>query len=47
MQIKYKEDEMNVTSKLLGSFNMYNILAAAGVCIQLGFEFKHIYKKIE
>lgn len=41
------QKQFKITSPLCGYFNVYNILAAIGVCLEMGIEVKHIQSGIK
>lgn len=45
--IAYNEESYTIKSKLIGRFNMMNILGAVGVCLKLGMELGEIVDKVE
>ncbi len=45
--ITYENKRYDVESKLLGRFNMMNILGALGICIQLGMDLGEVVERIE
>ena len=45
--IAYNGENYTIKSKLIGRFNMMNILGAVGVCLQLGMELREIVDKVE
>lgn len=45
--IDYNGESYEIKTKLLGRFNMMNILGAVGVCLQLGMELGKIVDKVE
>lgn len=47
IELTYKGDTYVKNVKLMGLFNLYNIMGAVGGALQLGFEFKNICDKLE
>lgn len=46
IKLRYKGKEFKSTVKLMGLFNLYNIMGAVGAALQLGYNFEEICKKL-
>lgn len=47
IRFRYKEDNYEVDSPLLGDFNVYNLACAILICISLGFDIKDLLQKVK
>ena len=46
IKYKYKDKEVSIFSPLLGDFNVYNLTAALMICLELGYSFDELIRKI-